>query len=84
MVLSIGILNAAAAESPPYNGVVDGTFTIDETTGAFTAELTGDYTATITGYGVPDSANPQITNFTGTMTGDIESSARRRSRKDKC
>ena len=74
MLLSTGILTAAAAEPPPYNGTVDGAFTINETTGAFTAELTGDYTCTITGYGIPDASDPQITNFTGTMTGDIESS----------
>ena len=74
MLLSTGILTAAAAEPPPYNGIVDGAFTINETTGAFTAELTGDYTCTITGYGMPDASDPLITNFTGTMTGDIESS----------
>lgn len=73
MVLCTGILSAAAAVPPPYNGVVDGTFIIDETTGAFTAELTGDYTVTITGFGMPDPVTANITNFVGTMTGDIES-----------
>ena len=42
---------------------------MNETTGAFTADITGAFGLHIVGQGAPDGAN--LTAFTGDVTGDI-------------
>lgn len=48
---------------------VSGTFAVNETTGAFTADLSGAYSLHIVGQGAP--AGPNLTSFTGLVSGDI-------------
>jgi hypothetical protein len=49
---------------------VSGTFAMNETTGEFTADVSGAYSLHIEGQGAP--AGPNLTSFTGTVSGDID------------
>jgi hypothetical protein len=62
---------AAYAGWPGFTEV-SGTFAMNETTGEFTADITGAYSLHIEGQGAP--AGPNLTSFTGTVSGDMDGS----------
>ena len=70
LVLSLGIMTALA--DPSYSGEVSGVISVNGTTGAISATLTGDYDLTFTGQGTGVSG--QVTSFMGTLSDDIVSS----------